>query len=79
MKVCEDTCERKLNPSQKNKLNYYKAQELWECKSACGKKKQNTNNKKINRKKSHKKKSHRKKSHRKIIRRSSKRSFFNFF
>lgn len=42
---CEKNCDKKHNPKNLNKLNYYVAQTLWECKSSCSKKKSIKNNK----------------------------------
>ena len=80
MKDCENACNRKFNPSQKNKINYHLARELWECKSSCDKKnKKNNKFTQLKRKNSIKKRQNRKRSHKKKSNRRSKTSFFNFF
>ena len=32
---CLSNCQKKFNPKNKEKLNYYVSQNLWECKNRC--------------------------------------------
>ena len=75
MNACEDKCDKEYNPKNKDKLNYYVAQELWGCKSACNKKKKAKSKSNKSRKKGNSNKS-RKKSKSK---RTTKSGFVNFF
>ena len=35
MNGCHTRCDKKFNPKQKEKISYYEAQDLWECKQKC--------------------------------------------
>jgi hypothetical protein len=51
---CYSNCSTKFNPKNKDRLNYYVSQNLWECKTKCidkffPRKKRSTNKKKYKR------------------------------
>ena len=88
MNACENKCDKEYNPKNKDKLNYYVAQDLWGCKSACNKnkKKKSKSNSKSNKSRnsnaSKSRKSNANKSRKKGKgkgKRTSKRGFLNFF